>query len=171
MKSFLFIIISIIIIGCQSGELKTQPIESNPIEGVWEITQIITKTPGNQFANSTPQAGIFIFTEKYYSMTWNPNDEQQEDYKDKWQPSDEEKTLGYNSIITNSGTYKLTKGKLETFPQIAKNSAFIEGRVVYDYLVNESSLTLTLVEIISHDGINDERIKNYKTTIKLSRVE
>ena len=93
MKNLLFIIISIAILGCQSGELKTQPIEANPFEGVWEITQIIYQTPGNQFANPnlTPQAGIFIFTKNYYSMTWNPNDTKQEDYKDKWRPTDKKK--------------------------------------------------------------------------------
>lgn len=171
MKSFLFIIISIIIIGCQSGELKTQPIESDPIEGVWEITQIINQTPGNQFANPTPQAGIFMFTKNYYSMTWNPNDTKQEDYKDKWRPTDNEKIESYNSIVTNSGTYEIIEGKLITTPLVAKTPAFIGGKATYDFLVDEKLLTLTLVEVFSHDGVYDEGIKKNKTTIKLRRVE
>lgn len=171
MKNFLFIILSIVIIGCQSGELKTQPIEADPIEGVWEITQIIYQTSGNQFANPTPQAGIFIFTKNYYSMTWNPNDTKQEDYKDKWRPTDNEKIESYHSIITNSGTYKIIEGKIITIPLAAKTPAFIGGKAAYDFLVNDSSLTLTLSEVVSHDGVYDEGVKNYKTTIKLKRVE
>jgi lipocalin-like protein len=171
MKNFLFIIISTAIFGCQSSELKTQPIEANLIEGVWEITQIIYQTPGNQYANPAPQAGIFIFTKNYYSMTWNPNDTKQENYKDKWRPTDNEKIESYNSIITNSGTYEIAEGKLVTTPITAKTPAFIGGKAIYDYLVNESSLTLTLLEVISHDGVYDEGVKNHKTTIKLKKIE
>ena len=171
MKNFLFIIISTAVFGCQSGEIKTEPNENNSVEGVWEITQIIYQTPGNQIANPAPQAGIFIFTKNYYSMTWNPNDTKQEDYKDKWRPTDDEKIESYNSIITNSGTYEIAEGKLVTTPITAKTPAFIGGKAIYDYLVNENSLTLTLLEVISHDGVSDEGIKNYKTTIKLKGVE
>lgn len=157
--------------GCQSGEIKTEPNEKNSVEGVWEITQIITKTPGNQFANPKPQAGIFIFTKNYYSMTWNPNDTKQEDYIDKWLPTDNEKVESYNSIVTNSGTYEIAEGKLVTTPRSAKTPAFIGGKAAYNYLVDENSLTLTLLEVISHDGVYDEGVKNHKTTIKLKRVE
>lgn len=171
MKSLIYTISLFLMIGCQSSEIKTQPIEANSIEGVWEITQIIYQTPGNQFANPTPQAGIFVFTKNYYSMTWNPNDKKHEDYKNKWRPTDNEKIESYNSIVTNSGTYEIIERSLITTPLAAKTPALIGGKATYDFLVNDSSLTLTLSEVVSHDGVYDEEVKNYRTTIKLKRVE
>ncbi|MBL1213903.1 MAG: hypothetical protein HND52_11155 [Ignavibacteriae bacterium] len=171
MKNLIYLLTILLTISCQSGEIKTQPIENHPIEGVWKVTQIITQTPGNHFANPNPQAGVFIFTKNYYSITWNPNDAKQEDYKNKWRPTDEEKIASYNSIISNSGKYEIKEGKLITNPVVSKTPSFIGGKAVYDFLVNEKTLTLTLKEVISYDGVYDKEIKNYKITIKLKRVE
>jgi hypothetical protein len=171
MKNIIILVLLLLLSGCQSGETKTQQIEDNIIEGVWKVNQIIYQTPENQFANPEPQAGLFIFTNNYYSIIWNPNAAPQNDYKEKWNPTDSEKVNSYNSSISNSGTYEISGGKLITNPVTANNAAYIGGRISYEFSADENNLTITLAEIMSYDGVKNEKIKNYKTTIKLARLE
>ena len=165
----------VLLFSCQSSESNTQQNQKInnevSIEGVWKITQIINQTPENQFANPEPQDGIFIFTKEHYSMVWNPNDSRLEDYKNIWKPTDKEKINSYNSINSNSGKYEIKKNKIICKPKLAKIPSFIGGKAIYAFLLDGNYLTLQLENKTSYDGRADKEIKNYKTTLKLIKIE
>jgi len=143
----------------------------HPIKGVWKVSAILYRSREGDTRIEPALPGLFIFTEKHYSMTWMPGRQMQTDYADLWHPSDGEKVESYNSIVTNSGRYKLAGSQLTTFVQVAKTPAFVGGKAVYHCEMADDKLTLEILDNVAHDGTRDAAYLTFKSIIYLERIE
>ncbi len=143
----------------------------NSILGVWRL-QTVEYVSGSELTTIDPALpGLFIFTEKHYSMTWMPLQDQQEAYADKWHPNDTEKVQSYNSIVTNTGRYQLSGSELTTNVEVAKTPAFVGGKAIYRCELNDDEVSLQIIDNVAHDGTRDEGYLKLKTILTLKRVE
>lgn len=143
----------------------------NTIIGVWKVSKVVYESDGKISDIDPALPGVFIFTEKFYSMTWLPGDQLQADYSDLWHPNDEEKIQSYNSIVTNSGSYEFSESKVTTYVEVAKTPAFVKGWAVYECEVQNDQMRLEITDSVAHDGTRDEGYLKFKTIIHLKRVE
>ena len=141
------------------------------IIGVWNLVAIVYVSGSDVTTIDPALPGLFIFTEQHYSMTWMPLQKQQEDYADLWHPSDSEKVQSYNSIVTNTGRYKISETELITHVQVAKTPAFVGGKAIYAFELKENELRLEILDNIAHDGTRDESYLKFKTILTLQRIE
>jgi hypothetical protein len=169
MRSILLnlMLLFLILFSCQKS---MQPV-ARSVEGVWKVVTLHTITPQGKFTNTDPQPGLFIFTREYYSMVWMPRSVKLPDNKQIWQPTDQEKVDQFNSIIVNSGSYTFSDSLLTTIPLVAKTPEFIGGKATYRWSFKKDTLSISVLNIYSHNGIPDEGAIKYRTTIKLLRLE
>lgn len=141
------------------------------IIGVWKVIAVnyISNTGETVIDPALP--GLFIFSTDYYSMTWMPREDLQVDYVDIWHPTDSEKVVSYNSIVTNSGSYEFNGSELTTHVEVAKTPAFVGGTAIYSCEISQDRVQLEVKDNIAHDGTRDEAYLNFRTIITLKRVE
>lgn len=143
----------------------------NSIRGVWKVSKVTYGSAGQSSTIEPALPGLFIFTEKHYSMTWMPGRMIQADYEDVWHPNDAEKVASYNAIVTNSGRYDLSESVLTTYVDVAKTPAFMGGKAVYSCNIQYDKMRLEIMDNVAHDGTLDEAYLKFKTIIHLQRVE
>lgn len=141
------------------------------ILGVWNLVSIVYVSGPEMTTIDPALPGLFIFTKNHYSMTWMPLQKQQEDYADLWHPNDSEKVQSYNSIVTNTGSYVLSKTELVTSVEVAKTPAFIGGKAIYACELGKDELRLEVLDTLANDGTRDESYLKFKTILKLQRIE
>lgn len=139
--------------------------------GVWSVAKVVSIISGKEYVNSKPLPSKIIFTKNNYSIVWMPGTKLQQNYAKRWNPSNEEKIISYNSIIVNAGTYTIEKNIITTKPEVAKTPDFINGFAKFEYEQKADTLKLTLIDNVSNDGIQDSAAVKYKTTLVLRRVE
>lgn len=144
---------------------------SSSITGAWRVARLEFLSESGSQVIEPALPGLFIFTEKQYSMTWMPRIEQQANYKQVWHPTDVEKIESYNSIITNAGSYELVDAELTTHVEVAKTPAFIGGRATYRCEFSGDNLSLEITDNVAHDGTRDVAYLDFKTIIYLTRIK
>jgi hypothetical protein len=154
-------------VSCQ----KSREPAKHPIEGVWRIVEIRNVGPEGETVNPAPQPSLYIFTARHYSMIWVPGREPRQGSAKTWFPTYDEKVKDFETLIVNSGTYDLTDSTLTTHPMVAKTPEYVGGKGVFDYRIVADTLWLTNVDIYSSDGTQDPYIVQYKSPLKLVRVE
>mgnify|MGYP005638679663 CR=1 FL=1 len=138
--------------------------------GTWKVLAV-KYISGAEVSRVDPALpGIFIFTETHYSMTWMPTGKKQEDYDDLWHPTDAEKILSYNAIVTNAGRYELSESKLTTFVEVAKTPAFVGGKAIYSCEITGNEMHLEILDNLAHDGTRDEAYLKFRTILSLRRI-
>lgn len=167
MLNICFFITFSLVLSCAKVAIKI----GQELGGAWKVVEIRVKTTDKEFINSQPQPGLFLFTQNHYSMVWMPGDDPPKDFAHTWHPSDEEKVKSFNSIIVNSGTYQYTDSTLTTIPAVAKTPEFINGSATYSYQLKKDTLYMKLIDTYSHDGIMDEGVVYYQSSLKLYRQE
>jgi len=143
----------------------------NAIVGVWKLLTVVYVSAEDVTTIDPALPGLFIFTEDHYSMTWMPLKVQQEAYADQWHPNDAEKVQSYNSIVTNTGRYKLSGTELTTYVEVAKTPAFVGGRAVYQCDIDGDEIRLEIKDNVANDGTRDGGYLSFKTVLTLQRVE
>lgn len=149
----------------QSGG-KSQPM----LQGVWRVVEITTTGTGAS-TNKSPQPGLYIFTDKHYSMLRVNGDKPRPHL-----PEDASKLSAaqlielYDAVYgtgytSQSGTYESSGTQVTLRPTVATNPAIMVPTysTTYDFKVDGTTLTL----------VSTSRGKPSKnpTTWKLSRVE
>jgi len=165
--SVLLVVVLAAMLSCQ----KSQQPAKHPIEGVWKIVETRNVGPEGETVNPTPQPSLYIFTAHHYSMIWIPGREPRQGSAKTWFPTYDEKVRDFETFIVNSGTYELTDTTLTTHPMVAKTPEYVGGKGVFDYRIVADTLWLTNVDIYSSDRTQDPYIVQYKSPLKLVRVE
>lgn len=143
----------------------------NTIVGVWKILTVVYVSGGDVTTIDPALPGLFIFTVDHYSMTWMPGRTLQDDYTSLWHPTDDEKVKSYNSIVTNTGRYKLSGSELTTYVDVAKTPAFVGGKARYQCEINGDQMRLEVMDNVARDGTRDVGYLKFKTILTLQRVE
>ena len=96
------------------------PVYAQSLKGVWKVVQT-TSARGER--NDSPQPGLYIFTDRYYSIQWITA--ARPFFRDN--PTDQEKLSAWAPFTANSGTYEVKANTLATRPVVAKNPAVMTG--------------------------------------------
>ncbi|HYO46182.1 MAG TPA: lipocalin-like domain-containing protein [Gemmatimonadota bacterium] len=117
------------------------------LEGVWKVVEVSFTEPDTTGTISNPQASLYIFTKRHYSIMTVVGSEPRALFADPSQPTDAEMLAAYGSFVANSGTYVTTDSTLETHPIVARNPNFMAGEsAAFTYRVSGDSLWLTSTE-------------------------
>jgi len=148
-----------------------EPASATALEGAWRVERIVYFTSRGEFPIDSPQPGLFIFGESYYSMVWMPLEQAALDSKEIWRPTDAEKIRSWNMLVVNSGTYAATDSTVTTYPLVAKTPEFVGGSATYTYRVSGDTLHMEMIDTLAHDGTRDPGVGVVRIPMRLLRVE
>lgn len=116
------------------------PAVRNPLVGAWRVTEI---DDANRPPITTPQPGLYIFTEQHYSFVRINGTGPLPNYPSNDKATDADKVAVFNAIYLNSGTYTVTANMLTTKATVAKSAFVIGASNQYEFAVNGKALVLT----------------------------
>jgi Lipocalin-like domain len=129
--------------------------------GVWRVVDV---TAGGRTRQAQP--GLYVFTEKHYSMVSVTGDKQRPMFDESTATADELRATYGQTFMAQSGTYTSTADAVTTTPVVAKHPINMDPRAfaVYKFKVDGDMLTLTISETPLGPVPNG-------ATLKLKRVE
>ena len=122
----------------QYGQPKTG---KNPVMGAWKVTEY---TNPNQPTITSPQPGLYIFSEKYYSAVRIQGTKPLPAYPSNDKATQADKAQVFDSLYLNTGAYSVSGNTLTTMPQLTKSAfAMAPGRKTeYTFTISGNTLTL-----------------------------
>ncbi|HTS64264.1 MAG TPA: hypothetical protein VMH28_19715 [Candidatus Acidoferrales bacterium] len=146
-----------------AGLSPAQP--KGPLAGVWQVIERSSSGP-NGATNSNPQPGLFLFTEKYYSIVYDHSDKPRPDV-DFSAASDAEKLAVLMPMQAQSGTYEISGTTVTLHPMVVMITRYLHTGYPPKFTFKfEGAQTLVMTQIQSPNG----PVANPVTT-KLTRVE
>lgn len=92
------------------------------IAGVWQVTELLSKVPGADWTNVSPQESLYIFTKNHYSYLYTLGKGPRPHFAgDPNKPTDAEVVTAYRTFVASTGTYILSGPKLTFNSTITKN--------------------------------------------------
>lgn len=132
------------------------------LRGAWRVAAL-TRTGPDATTNNNPQPGLFLFTEKHYSLAVVRSDKPRPELpSDPANATAAELLAAYDPFGANSGTYEISAGTLIFHPIVAQNPAGMRPGNVLKYSMKLEGATLSLTEV---------NVRRYPFTYKLVRVE
>jgi hypothetical protein len=144
--------------------------DSRGIIGVWQVKEVARQGDSGTLADK-PFPSIFIFTRRYYSMVWVFGAEPQRPFAERWNPTDAEKIERFNSMVVNSGTYKVKGNTLIAHPVVARIPDFMNGKLLCEYHIEEDTMRLEFVDEYSFDGVQAPWVASGGLVLTLARIE
>ena len=91
------------------------------LKGAWRVVEV-TGTDGT--VNAKPEPGLYIFTDRHYSITrvTQPRSALPE------KPSEKDQLAAFGPFAANAGTYEVKGTQLMTRPTVAKNPNVMTGK-------------------------------------------
>jgi hypothetical protein len=113
----------------------------NPLVGAWKVMEIANP---NSAPLTSPQPGLYLFTEKHYSAVRLNGTKPLPDYKSNDAATEAEKVASFDTLYVNTGSYVLDGDKLTLSPQVAKSAfAMVPGRnISYEFTISGNTLSL-----------------------------
>ncbi len=112
----------------------------NPLVGAWWIVETTTISPDSTWVNSSPQPGLYVFTESHFSLMLVQGGGPRANILPNG--TDEERLAAFNSFIADAGTYVRTDSTIEANNLIAKVPDVMKYLLSYRYSLSEDSLRL-----------------------------
>lgn len=132
------------------------------LRGVWRVASL-TRTGPDAATNNNPQPGLFLFTEKHYSLAVVRSDKPRPELpSDPAKATAAELLAAYDPFGANSGTYEISGDTLTFRPIVAQNPAGMRPGHVLKYSMKPEGEALSLTEV---------NVRRYPFTYKLVRVE
>ena len=140
--------------------------QDSSLQGVWQIVEVSYTGPAAH-TNRAPQPYLYIFTEKYYSITRVSSDTPRATFKDSSRVTPEEALAIWGPFQSSAGTYTVKGDELRRSPIVAKNPQNQPGRNIgaERFVLAGNRLTIT-----EKTGSDDVPIAN-PTTWVFRRVE
>ncbi len=142
---YLFLIAALLLLlSCDTKPKVAIKVETEPtIKGVWEIEEIET-IGGSEEGTIIPQAGILIFTEKYYSSVRDTAVDPRPLWKST-SPSAVEMAESLSTFGADSGLYETSDSTVVFRPSVCDMPNIMSGgSVSFDYQLEGDILTLVL---------------------------
>lgn len=138
---------------CGQPQEPSEPAEpatpKNSLVGVWSVSEL---TSGDGETISPAQPGLFIFTKGHYSAVHTRVAEPRQNSGKSFEPTSEEKVAQYDSIIVNTGTYRISGSEITFFPMVAKSPEFIGGESKAEFRIKGDELTLNTETVVAKNG-------------------
>ncbi len=120
------------------------PSPNEQLVGAWLITETTVTTPDSTSTNSSPQPGLYIFTDRHFSNMLIQGSERRALLSDT--RSAEERLAAYDVFIADAGSYEFTDSLLTMHNIIAKVPNVMTGTgpgITYRYHLYSDTLELT----------------------------
>ena len=133
-----------------SAVMSVQAQSARPsVQGTWTLAEVVT-TGANAATNSNPQPGLYIFTNRHYSLVSVTSTQPRPNVPPAKTPgklTDAEKVARYDMwspLTAQSGTYEIKGTTLTTRPLVAKNVGVMTGPAsVAEFKLEGNTLWLT----------------------------
>lgn len=166
----LFVVVAVLVPFIAASGLSVIGQAKPSIQGVWRVAEVTTTGP-NATTNKNPQAGLYVFTAKHYSIVWDTSDQPRPvlPLVSEGKLSDADMIGRYREwspVIANSGTYEIKGSQLFTHAVASRNTAVVASKhgLTFDFKVDGNTLWLTLTNLIG------DRVQN-PATVRLIRAE
>jgi hypothetical protein len=113
---------------------------SNPLIGVWKVTEI---------DGVTTQPGLVVFTKSHYSLIPLEGAKPQVRLPDGG-GSDVQKAQLFDMLAANAGRYDISGSKLIRHPLVAKSPNVRTGFSNFDFRISGNTLTLSGINLLGH---------------------
>ena len=143
---------------------------NNRIIGVWQVKEVARQGDSEKIADELLPS-IFIFTPPHYSMVWVFGAEPKRPFAKRWNPTDAEKIERFDSLVVNSGTYKVDGSTLTTHPIVARIPDFVGGKLICDYRIENDIMQLKFLDEYSFDGVQAPWVASGGLILTLVRIE
>ena len=138
----------------------------SPLVGAWRVVEV-TMTGPNGSTISSPQPGLMLFTEKYYSIMRVEGDHPRPEL-----PRDQSKATAadfravWDPLNAHSGAYEIYGDKITMRRIVTKNPIAMRpgNYAVYSFKITGDTLVITDVRVTGSPAVNP-------TTVKLTRLE
>jgi hypothetical protein len=144
-----------------------------PIRGVWRVVEVTTAGP-NASINASPQPGLFIFTEKHYSIMRDTSPGVRPSVSDPANITASEALAVFGPFMAQSGTYELAGETLRVTPMVAKvppaNGKYGASNT-WSVRLHADALWLTPTDGLRERLTGSRATIANPTTVKLLRVE
>ena len=116
------------------------------IVGVWKVTELLSRAPGENWTNVSPQLSLYIFTKKHYSYMYTQGQGPRPLFAgDPNKPTDAEMVTAYKTLIAATGTYVLSGQTLTFNATLARNPNEMTGKpLTYTVQLNGDVLQMTI---------------------------
>lgn len=130
------------VMGCGHGSRHVDD-DRSILAGAWLITETITMTADSTIVNKNPQPGLYLFTDRHFSLMLIPGEEPRAVFDEDASP--EERCEAFENFVADAGSYEATGSTLTMHNIIAKNPRAMNGGAggPYRYELSGDSLTLT----------------------------
>lgn len=133
-----------LILSCLVFTSFTTVLCQNSIQGAWKRSELHVKSPDTSFVMTDLPAGLFMFTEKHYSMMYVIPRADRPDIKgipDRDVTTEQAEAI-FRSIVAQSGTYEVAGSNLTLRPVVAKRPDVMAGDVVnnLEYKIEKDAL-------------------------------
>jgi hypothetical protein len=91
----------------QSRTVVRERMQMTPpgIVGVWKVIELLSRAPGENWTNVSPQQSLYIFTKKHYSYMYNLGKGPRPLFAgDPNKPTDAEMVTAYRTFVAATGT-------------------------------------------------------------------
>ena len=129
--------------------------QGSSLKGAWRVVEVTT---GDGKTNSNPEPGLYIFTERHYSImrVTQPRAPLSQD------PTVQEKVAAFDPFMANSGSYEVTGNQLVAQPMVAKHPNVMTSAPHQSDVRFEGATTVYLT---------GPAAGGLKATVKLQRLE
>jgi hypothetical protein len=118
------------------------------IVGVWKVTEVLSRAPGENWTNISPQLSLYLFTKRHYSYMFTTGGGPRPLFAgDPNKPTDAEMVTAYKTLVAATGTYVLSGPTLTLTATIAKNPNEMTGKpLIYTVQLNGDELRMTITD-------------------------
>lgn len=143
-----FVVACVTAVGLQAcipaPPVNTDPAVSNPFSGAWLITQTgVTDAYGATTVNDSPATGMFVFTQRHYSILFVPGAERAP-CRFSREVTSAECLSAYDNFSADAGTYVYDETTLTAQNMIAKIPDVMKATAVFEWRLDGDALLLTL---------------------------
>ena len=115
------------------------------IVGVWKVTELISRAPGGNWTNVSPQLSLYIFTKTHYSYMYTQGQGPRPLFAgDPNKPTDAEMVTAYKTLIAATGTYVLSEQTLTLNATMMRNPNEVGKPLIYTVQLNGDVLQMTI---------------------------
>ena len=116
------------------------------IFGVWKVTELLSRAPGENWTNVSPQLSLYIFTKTHYSYMYTQGQGPRPLFAgDPNKPTDAEMVTAYKTFVAATGTYVPSGPTLTFNATIMKNPNETVGKpLIYTVQLNGDVLQMTI---------------------------
>ena len=141
-----------IVLALLSASALWAQVGSKALQGTWKITEISVQSPEGNWNTTSPQPGLYIFGDGYYSTVIIPGKNARKVFSDS--ATDAERLAAFDNFVANAGTYEISGSTIHVRPTVAKVPGAMQADAdfTYDYTLNGDSLELVLKAAWAGDG-------------------